>query len=482
MRLSPPNPLLWTIQRPPHCSTVLFDALARLQQDFGLKDDPAIAAIVTSKIIGPALDACSAFAGTKHLPSHRATIRLVAAWLANSNSDVLAELDRQTASAAFLSTFVFPLAVAFGEQPPTGIQTTTERDRSQAAWLRIVGYAIKAASTPQGRSSTTGRSPSATIAMALQVIKAAIILGEEDLTRAKGAWLKLASFLRELLERGGGAFLLSGDGPLLTPSPSPRASRSAVDWTPASHSNGRTPRLQVTIADHLLWSTFELLSLYPSPLLLFLRLFMREKLVACRFASPSRLQRQDSLSTPEKRRGSNVFAKPLLSRTPSRSKGSGENRPVGGGSPTPGARSRGSSPFRPTLAVYARDYVPIVASSSPTTSHFPQIQHLGLVSAPAFDYVEPSSPTNDFSSYISSSALVRRTVERLRTVQVVFGEVVIDHPMLRGGAFDEEGEEGRTRAWTRAEALRALVEETKALVGEFGDVLAKVGGEREGEE
>lgn len=470
-----------------NCSTVLFDSLARLQQDFSLKDDPAISAVVSSKIIAHAIDACSAFAGTTHLPSHRATVRLVSAWLASANSDVFAELDRQTASAAFLSTFVFPLAVAFGEQPSTGIQTSAERDRSQAVWLRIVGYAIKA-STARERSSTTGRSPSATTAMALQVIKAAIILGEEDLARSKGAWLKLASFLRELLERGGGGFLLTGDGPL--PSASPRASHSAMDWTPASHSLERSSRLQVTTVDYLLWSTFELLSLYPGPLLLYLRLFMREKLSACRFASSSRLQRQDSLSTPEKRRGSNVFAKPLLSRTPSRSKGSGENLAVGGGSPTPGARfsrrrsreaspTRDAHPFRPTLAVYARDYVPIVASSSPTTSHYPQIQHLGLVSSP--DYVEPSSPTNDFSFCIGSSALVRRTVERLRTVQVVFGEAVINHPMLREGVFDEEDEES-TRAWTKAEALRALVEETKALVGEFGDVPAKAGGEINGEE
>lgn len=76
-----------------------FEALARLPLDPTLKDDPKIASLVVSKILGPALDACSAFAGQDRLlPSHQAIVRLTAAWLTHPLGDTFAELERQTAT------------------------------------------------------------------------------------------------------------------------------------------------------------------------------------------------------------------------------------------------------------------------------------------------------------------------------------------------------------------------------------------------
>ncbi|KAM0751576.1 hypothetical protein T439DRAFT_324763 [Meredithblackwellia eburnea MCA 4105] len=488
-----------------------FDALARLATDSVLKDDLKIVTIIVSKVIAPAVDACSVVAGQDRLlPSHQAIVRLVAAWLTHPTAGVFGELERQPGNAAFLATFIFPMALQFGAIPvSTSEDNPSSRERTRLAWLHIVAFSVNSCEIQLNQRYTSGsRVPAATIAFVCQVLKLSIVAGEGHLTKANGSWIRLASFFRTALRRGNGSFL-SEDSTTrkhsLGTSPN-----GAPDWAPHTtfqpSSSAGTPR--ITIYDYSLWSLFELLSLYPNPLILHLRLTMREKLAACRFATTLGSgfpQRKDSLGASPDRRRVSVFSRPLLQGSNSqRGQRSGETLSVHG-SPVLGAtaegpqaagsrlsaRRRSSSvsksdlPFRPTLEVFARDYVPIVAStstaslSSSTSTRapgaFPQIKHLGPVQTPHgadYDYVRLSHERapSDSSSFIKSIPLAVSTVERVRTVQVIFGETPIQHALL--SLQPDESEDSSLSAWTKAVALRKLVQETQLLITEFSDVIS----------
>ncbi|KAL8281150.1 hypothetical protein RQP46_006508 [Phenoliferia psychrophenolica] len=464
-----------------------FDALARIPLDSTLREDPKIANLIVSKILGPAIDACSAFAGQDRLlPSHQAIVRLTSAWLTHPLGDAFAEIERQKTTAPFLASFVFPVAVRFGARPSSlDDMDPAARLRTQATWLRLVGYAISAgeSSEPSSRLSTVeSRAPAAKAAFSVQIIKVAIVAGEEHLTSANGAWIKLATVLRTRFRRGGSSFLdVSGgsrsgsrNASLARPSPS-----GAPSWAPASHGAATPePRTRLTVRDYTMWSLFEFLSLFPSPLLLHLRLAMREKLVDCRYATPVfRLGRKDSFgASPDRRRASSVFARPLLgsdrtSTSGARPSHASETLSVQG-SPIPSgtriSRRRASSitpsdqPFRPTLELFAHD-------GELATGAHAQIRHLGPVQPEESDHYIEDGPNDGWTAItrINSPSLKAKAIAAVHIVQVIFGETPIEHPLLTP---DEE--EANLIAWTKAVAMRNLVRENALLADEFGDVLS----------
>ena len=186
--------------------------------------------------------------------------------------------------------------------------------------------------------------------------------------------------------------------------------------------------------------------------------------------------RKGSLGASPERRRSSVFARPLLSNATSERRPSqaGESLAVQGSpvpnGPRPGRRRSSTItpsdlPFRPTLELFARD-------GDIATGAYPQIRHLGPVQRdePGFEFIEMDGTKGGWAprTRINSATLEAKTVDRVHTVQVIFGEAPIEHPLL-----PEHQDEANLSAWTKAVALRNIVEETASLVEEFADALAR---------
>jgi len=581
--------------------TTLFDSLARIRMDSLLSKDEPLAELVTRRILGPALEGCAAAGpqgtsgpGGRFMSSQLALVRLFAVWTTHPWTDAMTELERQPASPAFLASFVFPLALQLASPPSGGGHAQREmegaegREQRRLVWLRVVGYAMRATETGRegvvgvgaAREEREGRRRAARRALGVQVIKVCVLAAEDELTKTSGAWLKIAGFLRSLLSPAGSSFLLGYSARNETPMTFPGLSNP---WGPALHQSAPPPpplRLSVSVLDRTAWSAFHLLALYPSPLLFHLRLFMREKLVGCRLSSGTgRMPRKESLASLERRRGSSIFAMPLLgggSRAGSLSTDGGRRGsharagsldpnglPVGAfmrdrsasadtdgklslpNSPNPSTprrrssasvglggsvggrrRSSAATPFQPTLAVFAQDYLPIAAAgaASPSLSVGSSLgsagpagfgrrgsvvpgSNLGPISAPvAF---QPSAGLGLGGSHGGSSGagavptlastraggasggkggwsgavvrgqeLAEEVVRQVYVVQVVFGETPVELARNAGAAEEAAEEEvGKLlKSWTKAEGLRRLREEMTELVGEFGDVWGGAGG------
>jgi hypothetical protein len=216
-----------------------------------------------------------------------------------------------------------------------------------------------------------------------------------------------------------------------------------------------------------------------------LRILLREKVADARHITSylaSAHSPADRSPTASPRPVSASPARPLLARSSSR------------GAAAPGRRlsahptsSPRSSP-RASFALFDRAYRPVEplsAPSSPTPAGgagttFPKIQHLGLAATPGAR--GRSLPGSSESQVLTSPMLVKATVRssttscgstfrpgaqlrRVRIVQILMGEQAIAHPL----ALPEEGEdeEDWLRAWSRAEALRRLDDETRLLLAEM---------------
>ncbi|KAI4525071.1 hypothetical protein K525DRAFT_235018 [Schizophyllum commune Loenen D] len=453
----------------------VFDTLAHLASNPLYASDKHFAHLVTNQVCAAGLAACEQAASQNLLITltfRTSLINLISKVVHMQNADVLWEIERCTPSHDFLAHVVLPLVMTL----PTGQGHLGEAHMGHAgssaipsAWMRLLAYAMTAKQVTSGRSkveqkrrsqsSSTPHVP--TFVFVLQVIKVIVVRAETILSSSlPGVWNRVAAFLMSTLDDGDAAFATSYlRSPTHSPLHSPRASLEV--YNPMLQSNN--PFMQVPerprtfksprAVDYALWSFLELLAVYRSPLLLQMRIFMQEKVLAVNH--DLRQQHGPGGARGSRRVSSTAFSKPRrrLSGMPSP-----EN------SPKIGAYSYRGSRAGPG---FMEDRQAGFHGLNDGGGGNPRIVHLGPVSRPPSPFARPASPSAEASrvTRIGSIVLVRATYERIRVVQGVLGydEVL---PMPGDG---EEAPEVQLTTWTRGQALEAIAKETRLLIEEFDE-------------
>ncbi|OBZ67445.1 hypothetical protein A0H81_12593 [Grifola frondosa] len=360
------------------------------------------------------------------------------------------------------------------------------------------------------RSSATSAKPAMAFAVALQILKVIVTRAEEDLSAMyPGVWSRVGSVLRAALSDGDAAFALRHREYSEPPSPvhSPRASAFALNGqsddpflSPADFRTQKRPRM----IDYLTWSFVQWLCLRRSPLAIQMRAFVQEK-VASLDQELSLQGTSVSFSTPRPRSRpiSTIFSKPRRSMigdatssaasTPRSSTllNSSISLPAfddfGVRSSTPRKADDGGR-----QAGYALMPSPLTPSRRAARESGPKIVHLGPVSPSALGEasgrrsISPSGRGRSVLSALAVAAemtvtspiLVRMTYRRIRIAQAVLGYAVL-LPFWEGSgnSEDEEMVDGAVRAWTKADAVEAVMQETKDLMEEWREDYADVGDE-----
>ncbi|KAF7360179.1 RRM domain-containing protein [Mycena venus] len=461
----------------------VFDVVAKLCLEPMYANELVFSRVVVTQICAPALAACERAASEKllfSLPCRSALITLVAQAITLRGADVIAELERRKPSYEFLAGFILPLALTLktGEEVSSGGVRTEpwHREAHTNTWVRLLAYCMTACQqqdvNPQERSKSPDRrrsstavskSPVTTFVAALQVVKVILIRGQADLsTCLPGVWNRMALFLKTVLEEGSASFALRAArdlSPSSSPFGSPRSS-SQFDHGQSipnsfsayfnSSGEGR-PLASPRIVDYALWSFLELICAFRSPLMLQMRLFIQEKVVAL-----NQELRQFTNSASPSPRVSTAFSKP-------------RRRSV---IPSPEA-SPGLSPTHSFVnishpSVLSLDTGRQAGYYQPSSPHdvrgAGRIIHLGPVSQPERLSVSPGGGRIRLmarSTKMRSLVLVRATYRRIRLVQTALG---YDRDLLPGA--ENPGEES-VPTWTPAQALDAVVQETKGLMEEF---------------
>ncbi|KAJ7185784.1 hypothetical protein C8R46DRAFT_937409 [Mycena filopes] len=461
----------------------IFDVVAELCAEPVYANEPVFCRVVVGQICAPALAACEQAASEKllfSLPCRSALVALVAQAIALRGADIIGELVQRKPSYEFLAGFILPLALALktGEQAVSGVRTEPwHREAYANTWVRLLVYTMAAcqqpepaarerSKSPDRRQSSTAvnKSPVTTFVAALQVVKVILIRGQNDLSSClPGIWSRVALFLKTTLDEGSATFALRAArdlSPSSSPIGSPRSSSqfdqgesfpnalSAYFNSPGQGRSLPSPR----IVDYALWSFLELICAFRSPLMLQMRLFIQQKVLAV-----NQELRQYTNNASPSRRVSTAFSKPRRrSMIPSP-----EASPLL--SPTHSFVNV-SHP-----SVISLDTGRLAGYYQPSSPHdvrgAGRIVHLGPVTKP--DQRRSVSPAGGRvrmmarSTKVRSLVLVQATYRRVRLVQSAMG---YDRELLPGA--EAPGEDAMP-TWTPAQALDAVVRETKGLMEEF---------------
>ncbi|KAI8972849.1 hypothetical protein BD414DRAFT_559591 [Trametes punicea] len=389
-------------------------------------------------------------------------------------------------------------------------------------------------------TSTYDPKPAMALVVSLQILKVIITRAEQDLSAAlPGIWGQIGTVLRETLADGDASFAVpSRAGSSEPPSPT-HTPQSAHFNIPDRDENpflspSMTPSLKTTraqkrprIIDYMTWSLIEWLCLKRNPLALQMRVFVQEKVGTLHQelsassgggggVSPSYNTSFVGSSRPRSRPISNIFSKPRRSflgvesnATTPRSSALFTNSvslptfdDFGVQSSTP--RKAVSDNGNARQAGYMLMPSPLTPSRRAARESGPKIVHLGPV--------RPLSPASDPSARRSTSPhsrrsglglprsalgiaremtvespiLVRATYRRIRIAQAMLGYPLL--PLATVSSLDSgsgdigEGPEPEAlvRAWSRAEAVEALAQETKDLIEEWREGSEWDGGEASG--
>ncbi|PVF92302.1 hypothetical protein CPB86DRAFT_717696 [Serendipita vermifera] len=462
----------------------VFNVLIQLCGDEKYLSDPSFAKLVTEGFCGAAMDALesAAMANTlKGVLFRDSFVSLIVACVNGVDVDPLVSLRGRTPSAGILASFVLPLCF----QMPSTTSLRNGANPIRRTWIQLLGYALKACqgehdanssnatatSVPMERQGSlrgleaSPRAMAATLILALQVVKVIMVRAGEDIALAlPDTWLRTASILREVLSEGNGSFSL-GNG--MSPNPSPSPSRPGSPGRqlefPNSHSIDTNEREQPPRAvDYGMWSLFEMMCFYRSPLTTQLRLWLQEKLlqIEARLQAAGRNSRRGSIAREGRRLSFSPFTKarrrsgiPSASPSPDVSPSFGVTRTF-----EPPSRLFLGSPN--TLATFDR----FPQSSPPAAPNAPRIRHLGPEFQPK-DEKRRKGPVNPLRAAaklvsISQTNLIRDSHKRVTAVRVFWGyESFAGDDM---SAFE---------AWTSADALKRIWQESQKLIEEFHDIV-----------
>ncbi|KAG6812875.1 hypothetical protein H0H92_015803 [Tricholoma furcatifolium] len=464
-----------------------FEAISELVDIPTYSTDPAFSRAMISSVCIPALTSCETAATTDillSLPSRSNIVALLTQCVLLRSADVIAEVTKRTPSYDYLAGIVFPLVLSLKTQvllDRDGHPETWHRDAIRNAWVRLLSFTMSACrprrrlersrSQDKHRSNDLNRSSLPPFLIALQIIKVIVIRAEGEISCIPGIWSRLSAFLIKLLADGSANFTMNTDD--ISPLPSPTHSpRSSVQLDPFQSSVSATfpaPRTQPLchprIIDYALWSFLELLCIHRSPLVLQMRLFTLEKLVAL----DSGLQQHNN---PRSRRASaSVFSKPRRRVSDLPSQGSPGSSPLLSASQS----FPQTLPRVPSLTSLENGRQPgYNILSSPHDIPGPKIVHLGPIST----FGRSPSPGRSgkaldkiaTTSQIKSIALSRATYKRIRTVQSFMGyETLLPIPQSQ----EIEGDGIFATLRTTTEALESIRKETGELLAEFEGLAAR---------
>jgi hypothetical protein len=479
----------------------VFDTVSQLAADISYAYEPAFSRLVATQLCTAGLDACVAAASDKLLfsvPSRTSIIRLLSGAIFLRDANIIAELEKYTPSYDLLVGLVLPLVMTVKTTADVtsdgGWTDASRRDAHARTWMRLLTYVMSACQKKEDprdvshgperaksqtqdkrRSAPSSKAQMMTLVAAIQIVKAIVVRAEDDLSAClPGIWSRIARFLKSILADGDAKFALASHDHSVPPSPVQSPRISAAPFSPRlphdsnipssisddMRSSVHIPLAHPRVIDYSLWSLFELLSLYRSPLVIQMRLFIQEKVAILE----QELRFHQDLSRPRSRRmSSTIFSKRRrISSVPSP-----ENSPTLGASP--------SFPSDPSLLQldptrqpgYQR--FPSSPGGPQGFSSGPKIVHLGPVHASsASGFRRSLSPTGggvrplNKTATIKSTSLVLATYKRIRLVQACMGyDTLLPLPSAENGDLDD------TKAWSKKQAMDAVVKEMKDLMAEF---------------
>ncbi|EGO03702.1 hypothetical protein SERLA73DRAFT_101950 [Serpula lacrymans var. lacrymans S7.3] len=474
----------------------VYEAIAQLSSDLVYTNDSSFCRLVVTEVCRAGLEAYLA-KFREELPSlasaSSSLVHLLSQAVSFHGADVLAEIERLPPSHSLLMGVVLPLVLKLKTAAvivADGHHTDTwRRDTHANAWMRLLSYAMTACQA-KIRSQKPSHSPERakslvkrhlrssterimTIFASLQVIKAIIVRAEDDLSIAlTGIWARVASFLKSLLVEGDARFAINRLDQSAPPSPlqSPRSSLGSIGnpfniAPPDIRRRSELVLSQPRIVDYMLWSLLELVCLCRNPLQLQLRLLGQEKVAL--LDQELRLQFTSATIPRGRRLSSSIFSKPRrrISSIHSNVSSAPNTQPIHVLPPAPNADmwQAGFERFS-TL------------SPGGTSPH--HIVHLGPVRQNYLTDIRRSTESTQGigrdihqltkSATVKSQSLVRATYQRIRRVQAYMGYDVL-LPMQNG--FEANQNVDEVRAWTKREAIEALLLETKWLSEEFEEML-----------
>lgn len=460
--------------------TGVFETITSLAYNPMYANEPSFSHVVVTQICTAGLAACELAASENLLlsfPCRSSLIALLGQAVFLRGANIIPELEKQTASYDFLTGVVFPFVMSLKtgrDLLSDGLRTEDlHRDTLTSAWIRLLWYSMSACgditrrserskSHSRTRSNDSQRFQRPTFIMALQILKIIVVRAEPDLTSyLPGLWARIASFLKPILGDGDATFSTRAHGisPSLSPAassstsghfdPFPLSSAGARGW-PSNSTSFSSPR---TI-DYALWSFLELLCLYRNPLMLQMRILVFEKIVEL----DQELRHQQGMHTLGSRPVS-VFSKP-------RRRASGLPSPHSSPGLSPSQSFPHDSPFS-----FDAGYNNPSSSPSHASNHL-KITHLGPIPISAFGRALSgggSTPGMDAvarATKIKSLTLVRATYRRIRTVQHYMGyQLMLPMPQ----SHEMDADEVFPTAWTRKQALDAIIQETRELMEEFDE-------------
>ncbi len=334
--------------------TPVFEIITQVSSTLPYSHDPAFARLVVHELCSAGLEACelvTAKMGHSNAYFREALVPLLSEGVFLRGADVVGEIEKRRPSFFFLAKVVLPLSLTLR----TTDQIVSDPGKSEAwhrssltsSWIRLLSYAMTACQRsfravddlPLSRSKSRDKKTTdekqwqahlPTFVTALQIIKVIVIRAENEIsTTLPDLWHRLAGFLRSVLVDGDAHFALPGSShlsPQPSPTPSPRGSiqfdrsgqTSFFDLPGQSTSAFGSMVLPTPprVIDYALWSIFEFLCAYRSPLRLQLRLFVMEKVVTLDQELRNLQRRASPLVSPSispVSRRISVFAKPRRS-------------------------------------------------------------------------------------------------------------------------------------------------------------------------
>jgi len=176
-------------------------------------------------------------------PMHMATVEILAAAVF-LQGDALGILERYPPNTGLLASLVLPLCTSLGTSHEVDNQPLFD-----SLWIRILHYIINLPKGEQRKNTVSSKAVAAMSVLSLQIVKIVTLRAGESISRTPGLWHYISRHITVLIREGNGKFV---ENDLLPP--------RLIDW--------------------MMWTTFELVALHSSPLMVELRYLIQSALSA----------------------------------------------------------------------------------------------------------------------------------------------------------------------------------------------------------
>ena len=497
-----------------HAGTVDFskmlEVIVRLVENPVYANQPSFSLIVVTHFCTAGLEVFDRLASdgfTFSKPFRPVFVKLLCRSTLLTGTDVVSLIEQRPITSEFVAGILYPMVLNLPSTTEIASDTRWMEAWRRAAirrmWICLLRQAMQACQgqwlattsdktekspplerkrTQEKKGNVVKNHPAATLSIALQTLKIIVLKAEDELSSSlPNIWVQMGQLLKNTLSAGKARFAKPDQSNSVTSSPrqpstglSPRTSDDFDLLTPLSprttsprpHTPQPPSYPQPFLIDYLLWSMMDFVCRHRSPLMIQLRLFLREATATL----DRELHAQQAPATRNRRSSyTSVFAK-----SPQRS-GHRSKPPSPEASPflTPLRLNQGDVLLTPPMPERKPGY-----ARSPMTPGYsegvePRIVHLGPVQnfdmfrrslSPGLGESETKSPKwlQANSTTITSAKLVLDTYRRVRAVQRFMGYT--DLLPVPDGA---EGSVDDVRIWSRGTALNEIRGETTDLMEEF---------------